>query len=153
MGVSKGRIISILVKIRIRIWICDKYLIFKVILHHCEIGPQTIFQRCVEPDMFSWIRHCVAEVCALPSALLVPDALCKYMQTYLYAGIQRQDKVRGDRDKGHIHLRIVRLFYVLIPTGITRLSSFTNLLTSIMHFTFHPIAPLRSFPQLRITQS
>ena len=30
-----------------------------------------IFEKCSGPDMFSWLRHCVAEVCALPSALLV----------------------------------------------------------------------------------
>ena len=30
-----------------------------------------IFLKCIGPDMFSWIRHYVAEVCALPSALLV----------------------------------------------------------------------------------
>ena len=30
-----------------------------------------IFQKCIRPDIFSWIRHCVAEVCALQSALLV----------------------------------------------------------------------------------
>ena len=30
-----------------------------------------IFQICIGPDMFSWIRHYVAEVCAPPSALLV----------------------------------------------------------------------------------
>ena len=30
-----------------------------------------IFEKCIGPDMFSWIRHYVAEVCAPPSALLV----------------------------------------------------------------------------------
>ena len=29
-----------------------------------------IFQKCIETDMFHWIRHCVAEVCAPLSALL-----------------------------------------------------------------------------------
>ena len=33
-----------------------------------------IFQKCIGPDMFSWIRNYVAEVCALPIALLV--SLC-----------------------------------------------------------------------------
>ena len=39
------------------------------------MGPKTIssmiFQKCIGPDMFFWIRHCVAEVCTLPSALLL----------------------------------------------------------------------------------
>ena len=74
-------------------WVCDKeeliqfwwrsesgsgyenYFVFKVILHHWERGPKAIssmiFQKCIGPNMFSWIRHYVAEVCALPSALLV----------------------------------------------------------------------------------
>ena len=74
-------------------WVCDKdeliwfwwrsksgsgyenYLILKVIFHHWEIRSKTvyrmIFQKYIRPDMFSWIRHYVAEVCALPSALLV----------------------------------------------------------------------------------
>ena len=29
------------------------------------------FQKCIGPEMFSWIRHYGAEVCAPPSALLV----------------------------------------------------------------------------------
>ena len=52
--------------------------IFKVILHHWEIGAKNdivlysmIFQKRIGPDMFSWIRHYVVEVCALPSAVLV----------------------------------------------------------------------------------
>ena len=53
----------------------ENYLISKVILHHWEIGPKTIYstisQKCIGPDMFSWIRHDVAEVCALPSAFLI----------------------------------------------------------------------------------
>ena len=53
----------------------DIYSIFKVILHHWEKGPKTICsmisQKVIGPDMFSWIRHYVAEVCALPSGLLV----------------------------------------------------------------------------------
>ena len=36
----------------------ESYLIFKVILHHWEIGPKTIysmiFQKVIGPDMFSW---------------------------------------------------------------------------------------------------
>ena len=31
------------------------------------------FQKCIGPNVFSWIRYYVAEVCALPSALLVVD--------------------------------------------------------------------------------
>ena len=31
----------------------------------------SIFQKCIGPHMFQWIRNYVAEVCALPSALLV----------------------------------------------------------------------------------
>ena len=34
-------------------------------------GHVVIFQKCIGPDMFSWIRNCVAEGCALPSAFLV----------------------------------------------------------------------------------
>ena len=34
-----------------------------------------IFQKCNWPDMLSWIRHYVAEVCDLPSALLVGAVL------------------------------------------------------------------------------
>ena len=30
-----------------------------------------IFQKCIDPDMFLCIRHYMAEVCALLSALLV----------------------------------------------------------------------------------
>ena len=30
-----------------------------------------IFQKFIGPDMFFWVRHCVAVVCALQSALLV----------------------------------------------------------------------------------
>uniref|UniRef100_A0A8C4QIT4 Oxysterol-binding protein n=1 Tax=Eptatretus burgeri TaxID=7764 RepID=A0A8C4QIT4_EPTBU len=30
-----------------------------------------VFQKCIGPDMFSWIRHYGAEVCARPSALVV----------------------------------------------------------------------------------
>ena len=65
------------------VWVCDKdklirfwwrsgyedYFIFKVVLHHWKIGPKTIhsmiFQNCIGPYMFSWIRHCVVEVSAL----------------------------------------------------------------------------------------
>ena len=36
-----------------------------------------IFQKCIGPDMFSCIRHYVAEVYALPSALLVEDLMTK----------------------------------------------------------------------------
>ena len=53
----------------------NNYLTFKVILHHWEIGRKTIygviFQKCIGPEMFSWIRHCMAEVFARPSVLLV----------------------------------------------------------------------------------
>ena len=30
-----------------------------------------IFQKCIGPDMFSWMRHFVVEVCAPPSAVLI----------------------------------------------------------------------------------
>ena len=32
-------------------------------------------KKCVGPDMFLWIRHYVAEVCAPPSALLVCNGI------------------------------------------------------------------------------
>ena len=35
-----------------------------------------LFQKCIGPDMFSWIRHDVAEVCAPPSILLVGIVFC-----------------------------------------------------------------------------
>ena len=61
----------------------ENYLIFKVILHHWEMGPKTIYstisQKCIGPDMFSWIRHYMAEVCALPSALLVVSVSFQYL--------------------------------------------------------------------------
>ena len=37
-----------------------------------------IFQKCIGPDIFSWIRHYVVEVCALPSALLVTYAVSPF---------------------------------------------------------------------------
>ena len=57
----------------------ENYLIFEAILHHWETGSKTIyvalysmiFQEYIGPDMFSWIRHYMAEVCALPSVLRV----------------------------------------------------------------------------------
>ena len=77
LGVWPRQIDSVLVNIWIQIWIRGLFN-FQVILHHCEIGPKTIysmiFQKCIGPDMFSWIRHYGAEVCALLSALLVHNA-------------------------------------------------------------------------------
>ena len=79
-GMSQGQIVSILVKIRIQIWIRELFnFLFDssplrdsakndVVLH------SMIFQKCIGPNMFSWIRHYVVEVCALPSALLVFSA-------------------------------------------------------------------------------
>ena len=47
----------------------------EVILHHWEMGPKTIYstisQKCIRPDMFSWIRHCGVAVSAPPSTFLV----------------------------------------------------------------------------------
>ena len=52
-----------------------------MILHHWEIGIQTIYstisQKCIGSNLFSWIRHCVVEVCAPPSAL--PVMSCIYL--------------------------------------------------------------------------
>ena len=60
--------------------------IFKVILHEKERVPKTTYrtisQKCNGPDMFSWIRHCVAEVCALPSALLVSHVSLLYNHVF-----------------------------------------------------------------------
>ena len=46
-----------------------------MILNHWEIGPKTIywmiFQKHIVPDMFSWISHCMAVVCALLSVHIV----------------------------------------------------------------------------------
>ena len=49
-----------------------------------------IFQKCIGPDMFSWIRHSAVKVCALPSALLVflcptlpfPVPLCSFQLSF-----------------------------------------------------------------------
>jgi len=41
-----------------------------------------IFQKCIGPDMFSWIRHCGVEVHALPSALLVLMILTCLIETF-----------------------------------------------------------------------
>ena len=66
-----------LVKIRIRIWIRQLLNFLSdssplrdrakndIVLYYM------IFQKCIGPDMFSWIRHYAAEVCAPPRALLV----------------------------------------------------------------------------------
>ena len=43
-----------------------------------------IFQKCIGLDMFSWIRHYVAEVCARPSALSV----LHWVLFKLYAALQ-----------------------------------------------------------------
>ena len=87
LGVWQGRIDSILVKIRI--WIRELYN-FKSdssplrdrakndIVLYCMI-----FQKCIGPDMFSWIRHYVAEVCALPSALLVENVIVGLWQNLM----------------------------------------------------------------------
>ena len=69
----------------------DNYLIYKVILHHWEIGQKLchIFEKCIGLDMFLWIRQCVAELCAPPSALLVHSVhvwtvLCSTMSMSLH---------------------------------------------------------------------
>ena len=83
LGVSQGRIYLILVKIRIRIWIRE---LFQFVSDSSPLRDRAkndtvlysmIFQKCIGPDMFSWIRHYVADVCAPPSALLqgVPEYL------------------------------------------------------------------------------
>ena len=73
LGAWQGQIDSILVKIRIR-------ELFNFLSYSSPLrdGAKNdivlyimIFQKCNGPDMFSWIRHYVAEVCALPGALLV----------------------------------------------------------------------------------
>jgi len=59
----------------------EHYLIFKLILHHWEIGPKTtyhmLFQKCIGPDVFSWIRHDMAEGGTLRSALPVLESVNK----------------------------------------------------------------------------
>ena len=40
-----------------------------------------IFQKCIGSDMFLQIRHCLAEVCALPKALLV---LSRFKSSFLF---------------------------------------------------------------------
>ena len=77
LGVSHGRIDSVLVKIKIGIWIRELFNIqsdsspLRDRAKNDIVLCSTIFQKCIGPDMFSWIRHYVVEVCAPPSALLV----------------------------------------------------------------------------------
>jgi len=45
-----------------------------VSIYFCHVSVvlySMIFQKCIGSDMFAWIRHDAAEVCALPSALVV----------------------------------------------------------------------------------
>ena len=72
-----------------------------MILHHWEIGPKTIFsmifQKCIGPDMFLWIRHCVAEVYAPPSAFLVLKVeSCKKGPVLLSLDFNLCRKIAGD---------------------------------------------------------
>ena len=77
LGVWPGRIDSILVKIRIRIWIRDFFFFLsdssplRERTKNVVVMYSMISQKSIGPDMFSWIRHCVVAVWALPSALLV----------------------------------------------------------------------------------
>ena len=41
-----------------------------------------VFQKCIGPDMFSWNRHYVAEVCAPPSTLLVIISVTISLRVY-----------------------------------------------------------------------
>ena len=65
-------------KIGVRIWIRDLCNFKSDSSPLRDIGPKTIYriisQKCIGPDMFSWVRHYMAEVCAPPSALLVASA-------------------------------------------------------------------------------
>ena len=75
LGVRQGRTNSILVKVRIRMQLLEFFLSdsspLRDIAKNDIVLYGMIFQKCIGPDVFSWIRHYVAEVCALPSALLV----------------------------------------------------------------------------------
>ena len=67
----------ILVKIRIQMWTRELFDVksdsspLRDGAKNAVVPDSMIFQKCIGPDMFSWIRYCVAEVCALPSDLLV----------------------------------------------------------------------------------
>ena len=77
LGVWQERIDLILVNIRMRIWIRG---LFNFLSDSSPLRDRAkndivlygmIFQKCIGPDMFSWIRHYMAEVCSLHSALLI----------------------------------------------------------------------------------
>jgi len=85
LGVCQGRIDLILVKIRI--WIrelCNFYSDSSPLRDRAKndiILYSKIFQNCIGPDMFSWIRYYVAEVCTLPSAR---SSYCIICVAYFY---------------------------------------------------------------------
>ena len=82
-------IASILVKVRLRFWIRELFNF------HCDSSPLRdrakndivlsgmIFQKCIGPDRFSWIRHYVVEVCALQSALPVQKCIGPNMFSWI----------------------------------------------------------------------
>ena len=71
LGVWQGRTDSILVKIQIRI-----RGLFNFLSDSSPLKDGAKNEIFVGPDMFNWIRHCAAEVCAQPSALLVLKSFC-----------------------------------------------------------------------------
>jgi len=74
-GVGQGRTDLILMKIWFRIWIRELFNFQSDSSPLRDLCPKRYiawyFKNWLGPNMFSWIRYYVAEVCALPSALLV----------------------------------------------------------------------------------
>ena len=77
VGCVTRRIDSILVKIRIRIWIWELFN-FKSDSSSLRDKAKNdivlysmIFKKCIGLNMFLWIRYYVADICTLPSALPV----------------------------------------------------------------------------------
>jgi len=93
LGVWQGWTDWILVKIQIRIWMWIREFFnhsspLRDLAKNDIVLYSMIFQKCIGPDMFSWIRHYVLEVCALPSVLVV---IITYKQISVYDGYGGQD--------------------------------------------------------------
>ena len=63
-------------------------------------------QKCIGTDMFSWIRHYVAEMCAPPSALSV-------LAVFVMFSTQKKSEYKVDAD-GLCIFRCFLIYFVLI---------------------------------------